>query len=259
MALFLPIMYQLLALAHANSIVALLLPAFWMLMIFDCIRNERDRQTWLWLLIFLNVPGAAIYFFMRVLPRLDVPMPSFFKRWTLKQKLWNAEAAVRNIGKSHQHVALANLLLELREWEKARDHFQQALGKEPQNTDALWGISIIEMKQKQFVEAKAHLQTLLKKDPKARYGDASLEYGKTLYELQEWDAAIAHFKTDIREWSHPEASWMLAQIQVQQGQREEARDVLDKMLFKIKSSPTFHYKRHRAVIGKAERLFKSLQ
>jgi hypothetical protein len=115
------------------------------------------------------------------------------------------------------------------------------------------------MKHKQFVEAKAHLHTLLKKDPKARYGDASLNYGKTLYELQEWDAAIAHLKTDIREWSHPEASWLLAQILMQQGQREEAREVLDHMLFKIKSSPTFHYNRHRAVIGKAERLFRSLR
>jgi hypothetical protein len=252
-------MYQLLALAHANSIVAFAMSGFWMLMIFDCIRNERDRQTWLWLLIFLNVPGAFIYFIARVLPRLNVPMFPLFKRWTLKQQLWNAEAAVRNIGKSHQHVALANLLLELREWEQAKDHFQQALAKEPLNTDALWGIAVIEMKQKQFDAAKEHLRSLLKKDPKARYGDASLHYGKVLCELQEWNAATLHLKADIKEWSHPEASLLLAQIQIQQGQRDEAREVLDQMLFKVKASPTFHYNRHRAVIHKAEKLFKTLR
>jgi hypothetical protein len=43
--------------------------AFWMLMIFDCARYEPDRQTWLWILLFINVPGAVIYFIARHLPR----------------------------------------------------------------------------------------------------------------------------------------------------------------------------------------------
>jgi hypothetical protein len=251
-------MYSLFALAHANSVLAFGFMGFWMLMIFDCVRNEPDRQTWLWLLVFLNGPGAAIYFVARVLPRLNVPMPNLFKRWTLKQKLWSAEAAVKNIGKAHQHVVYGNLLLELREWEKAQDHFQQALSKEVQNTDALWGISLIAIQQKQFGAAKDHLQKLLKKDPKAKYGDASLQYGKALFELQEWDAAAAYLKIDIQEWSHPEAAWLLAKIEIQRGQQEQARAVLDTMLFKIKSSPAFHYKRHRALIRKAERLLKTL-
>ncbi len=228
-------------------------------MIFDCVRNEPDRQTWLWLLIFLNGAGAAIYFVARVLPRLNVPTPSFLKRWPLKQKLWHAEAAVRNIGKAHQHVVFANLLLEVDELEQAKEHFRQALAKESQNTDALWGISLIELRKKQFVSAKEHLQLLLKKDSQARYGDASLQYGKTLFELQEWDEAKAHLKVDIQEWSHPEASWLLAQIQIQQGQNDQALEVLDKMLFKVRSSPSFHYNRHRALIIKTERLLKTLK
>jgi hypothetical protein len=252
-------MYQLLALAQTNPILAFAASAFWMLMIFDCVQNERDRQTWLWLLIFLNLPGALIYCIARFLPRLNVPVPNLFKRWTLKQKLWNAEASVRNIGKAHQHVTLANLLMELRETEKAKTHYQQALEKEPTNTDALWGISTLEIKQKQFSAARDRLQTLLKKDPKHKYGEASLQYGKMLFELQDWDAAAKHLKADIQEWSHPEAAWMLAQILIQKGQRDEARDILDKMIFNVTSSPTFHYKRHRAVLHKAEKLMKTLR
>jgi hypothetical protein len=252
-------MYSLLALIHSNSVLAFVFMGFWMLMIFDCVRNEPDRQSWLWLLIFLNGVGATIYFLARVLPRLNVATPSFLKRWSLKQKLWNAEAAVKNIGKAHQHVIFANLLLEVGELEQAKEHFQQALAKESQNTDALWGTSLIELKKKQFVSAKEHLQLLLKKDPKARYGDVSLQYGKTLFELQEWDEAVAHLKVDIQEWSHPEASWLLAQIQLQRGQHDQALEVLDKMLFKVRSSPTFHYNRYRALIRKTERLLKTLK
>jgi hypothetical protein len=231
---------------------------FWMLMIFDCVRHEQDRQTWLWLLIFLNVPGGLIYFVARVLPRLDLPMPNLFKRWTLNQKLWEAEAGVRNIGKAHQHIALANLRLELREWEEAKQHFQQALDKESKHTDALWGLSVIAIWQKQWPLAAEHLKALLKKDAKYKYGEASLNYGKVLFEQQDWETATAHLKADIREWSHPEASWLLAQILLQQEQRQEAKDVLDRMLFKVRASPRFHYQRHRGLIHKAERLWKTL-
>jgi hypothetical protein len=231
---------------------------FWMLMIFDCVRNEQDRQTWLWLLIFLNVPGGFIYFVARVLPRLDIPFPSLFKRWAYKQKLWNAEAAVRNIGKAHQHIALANLFIEMREWNQAKQHFQQALEKEPNHIDALWGLSVIAIQLKQWQSANEYLSALLKKDAKYKYGDASLSYGRVLFEQQYWDAAIAHLNIDIREWSHPEASWLLAQIEIRQGQRQKAKDILDQMLFKVKASPSFHYRRHRSVMRKAEKLLRTL-
>jgi hypothetical protein len=53
---------------------------FWMLMIFDCVRNEPKGSSWLWLLIMLNFPGAVIYFVSRKLPYLNLPTPSFFKQ-----------------------------------------------------------------------------------------------------------------------------------------------------------------------------------
>jgi hypothetical protein len=256
---FLPAtMYQLLALTQASPILTFAAMGFWVLMLVDCVRHEPDRQIWLWLIIFLSVPGSIIYFVVRVLPRQNVPLPSFFKRWTMKQKLWNAEAGVRNIGKAHQHITLANLLVELSDGSQAQVHFQKALELEPQNTDALWGLSLIAIQTKQLEAAKGYLQSLLQKDPSTRYGDASLQYGKVLFDLQEWEAASAHLKRDIREWSHPEASWLLAQIQVRQGALQEAREVLDQMLYKVKASPAFHYRRHRSLIGKAERMLRGL-
>lgn len=236
-----------------------LLPsAFWMLMIFDCVRNERDRQTWLWILLFLNVAGAVIYFFACWLPRSNIPTPNYFKRWTYRQQLWNAEAAVRNIGKAHQYVALGNVLTEIGTLPKAAEAYQQALEKEPKNTHALWGLATIELQTNQVASAKDHLQALLQFEPDYKRGDASLLYGKALFELKDWDAAKPHLEKDIKYWSHPEASLLLATIQKQEGDTEKSRDCLETMVAKLRASPIYHYRRHQHLVRKAEKLLKTL-
>lgn len=239
--------------------VWILLPsAFWMLMIFDCVRNEPDRQTWLWILLFLNVAGAIIYFFASYLPRSGFLQANMFKQWTLKQELWNAEAGVRNIGKPHQYVTLGNVLLDMGQVDKAAEAFQQAYEKEPNNTHALWGLAAVEMQQKQYAKAKDNLQKLTALDPDYKSGEASLLHCKALYELKDWGLAKAALKKDIQYWSHPESSLLLATIQKQEGNPQDARDCLETMMAKVKASPIYHYRRHQHIIRKAEKLLKTL-
>jgi hypothetical protein len=238
--------------------IALLTSAFWMLMIFDCLRNDPERNTWIWILIFLHFPGAVIYFLIRRLPQLNLPVPNYFRRWMMRDKLWTAEAAVRNIGKSHQYVNLGNVLLEMGDSEKAEEAFTQALDKEPKNTHALWGCAYLEMRQRKFDAARAHLETLLKLEADYKCGEASLLYGKALFELPDWEAAKIYLEKDIKHWSHPEASIMLATIQTQEGNSSAARNCLENMLAKVRSSPTYHYRRHQRSIKKAEKLLKTL-
>jgi len=227
-------------------------------MIFDCVRNEPDRQTWLWILLFLNVAGATIYFFACYLPRSGFLRANLFKRWTLKQDLWNAEAGVRNIGKPHQYVTLGNVLSEMGQMEKAAEAFQQAYEKEPKNTHALWGLACIEMQRKQYFKANDYLQQLIRLEPDYKSGEASLLQGKVLYELQDWELAQKHLEEDIRYWSHPESSLLLAIIQKQEGNVEKARDSLETMIAKVKAAPIYHYRRHQHIVRKAEKLLKTL-
>jgi hypothetical protein len=231
---------------------------FWMLMIFDCVRNERDRQTWLWILLFLNVLGAVIYFFACWLPRANLPIPTYFKGWTHRQQLWNAESAVRNIGKAHQYVTLGNVLLEMGRYEPAQRAFQTALEKEPKNPNALWGCTVTALKFQQLTAAKEHLQHLLKLEPDHKMGEASLAYGKVLFELQDWEAAQKYLEQDIKRWSHPESALLLATIYNQNGDVQSARDRLETMIANVRSAPVYHYRRHQHILRRAERLLKSL-
>ena len=242
---------------HYMEVAAFFTMGFWMLMIFDCVRNETDR-SWLWILIVLNVPGAVLYFVVRRMPQLNVPMPNYCKRWTLRQTLLNAEAAVHNLGKAHQYVVLGNVLMEMGQMDKAAEAYQQALQKEPQEVHALWGAAAVAAQKHQWSQAQTHLKTVLKLEPEYKRGDASLLYGKVLFELGDRDAALSHLTADVQYWSHPEAALLLAMLQSEQGDQAQARDTLATMLAKLRACPTFYYKQHRHLAKKGRKVTQNL-
>jgi len=231
---------------------------FWVWMIYDCLQHERDRQTWLWILIFLNVIGAFLYFITRWMPRTQLPAPSFAKRWTRRNALWQAEAEAKNINKAHQYIKLGDLLYEIGDRTQAMAAYQQALDKEPENPQALWGATCIAIDQKNLATAKNYLQTLLKVKPDFMYGDGSLLYGRVLFELSDIAAAQLHLEQHLKFWSNPEAYLILAKIQQQQGNPQASRELLETMIVKVKSSIPFQYRKNQGFIRQGERLLKAL-
>lgn len=239
--------------------IAFVTTGFWMLMIFDCVRNEPKGSSWLWLLIMLNFPGAVIYFVARKLPYLNIPIPNFFKRWTMKDALWSAEAGVRNIGKSHQYVTLGNVLTEMGKSDLALECYREALIREQDNSHALWHCAEIEIQQKKFALALEHLHTLLVKEPDYKRGGVSLQYGKTLYALAQWLPAKAHLQKDIKQWGHSESFLLLAKISVDCDlDPTTALDYLETMLARLKASPKYNYRRNQHIIREAEKMRRTL-
>lgn len=231
---------------------------FWLLMIYDCVRNDPQKNQWLYLLIFLNFPGAVIYFLVRRLPQIDLPLPRYFARWTQRRELWMAEADARNIGKAHQYAVLGNLLCDMGIFDRAEVAYNTALEKEPKNIQALWGAAFIDMQNKKFTNAKEHLENLLKLEPEYKYGEASLAYGKVLVELQEKEAAKIHLQKHIKQWGHPEAYIMLATILSEEGDRSSACGHLETMIARVRGSSYYHYKRNRHWVTKGKKLLKIL-
>ncbi|MCG8364079.1 MAG: tetratricopeptide repeat protein [Pseudanabaenales cyanobacterium] len=237
----------------------LLATAFWLWMIYDCVQNERDRNIWLWLLIFLNVMGALVYFVARWLPRSSVPIPASLGRWTKRDELWQAEAAAKNIGKASQYIKLGNILHQIGDLDQAANAYQQALEKEPENLDALWGAGCVEMDRKNLPAAREHLQTLVRVKPEFKYGDASVIYGRVLYELGDLEAAKAHLEEHFKNWGRPEAYVLMAKVQQQQGNISAAREALETMIIKVKGAPSYHYRQNRHFVSQGQRMLRALE
>ncbi len=241
-----------------SQIILLLPTIFWLWMIYECVRNDPERHIWLWILIFLNFPGALIYFVVRKLPQMNVNTPINIKRWTYQSRLWNAEAAAMNIGKAYQYEVLGNLYLETEQWDKAADAYNTTLEKEPSNIQALWGLASIKVRKKDFEAAKEHLGAILKLDPEYKYGEASLLYIKTILSLKEIDQAKNLLQEHIHTWRKAEAYLMMAKIQAEQGEVEEARTNLETMLRNLRCAPEYQYKQNRHLVRQAKNLLKAL-
>ncbi len=245
-------------LAGPGGIFILVGQAFWLWMLIDCMKSEGPRSEWRYVLFFGNIAGALAYFVVRWLPNNPVALPGFMRRWTHGQKLWNAKAATRNIGNAHQYAILGDVQWEMRDTQAAQQAYQTALEKDPKHTNALWGMAQVALHNQEFATAKTHLAALLKLDPEARFGEASLLYGKAQFELKEWEAVRPHLEYDIRHWSHPESSLMLATILVQAGELDAARDRLETMLARVEASPIYHHRKHQTTLRKARKMLKAM-
>ncbi len=237
----------------------LFLLIFWFVMLYDCIKNEPQRTTWLFILILFYIPGAIIYFLVRKLPYINSPFGNYVKRWTNNNKLWMAEAEAKNIGKAYQYIKLGNVYLDMMMFEKAEKAFITALEKEENNLEGLWGLVQIQMGKKDFNSAKKNLDKIVNKQADYKYGEASLALAQTLVELGEIDRAKFRLQEHLRSWGHPEAYIMIANILSKEGDSAEARRLLETMLSRIRGTPYYHYRKNHSLIIQAEKMVRKLR
>ncbi|MFZ9738353.1 MAG: tetratricopeptide repeat protein [Prochlorotrichaceae cyanobacterium] len=238
--------------------IGLLFTAFWLWMIYDCVQHERDR-TWLWLLIFLNIMGAVLYFIARYWPRTQGGRGGgMFGGSRLRDQLWQAEAEAKNIGKAHQFIKLGDILSQMNDRERAATAYAQALEKEPRNAKALWGAASIALQTQDWATAQGHLAVLVQVEPDFLYGDASVAYAQVLASQEQWDQAIDHLQQHFKRWSHPEAYLILAQVHQKKGDREAAKEAIETMIVKVKSSPPYHYRKNQRYVKQGEKLLRTL-
>jgi hypothetical protein len=239
--------------------LALLGFLFWVWMIYDCVTNEPDRHNWLWILFILNIVGGLLYFFAKARHRMNLGLPSHLNPWQLRRKLWAAEADAVNIGKAHQYTVLGDILFDARQFDRARQAYSTALEKEPNHAKALWGMGLLEIQAKNFDSAQTHLQLLIQEKPDFNYGDAALVYGQTLLEVGQLEQAQQHLAEHIRHWGNPPGYLLLAQVYEKQGDIAGARELLEKLIIKVKGSPPYAYKRNKHHLSQAQKRLKALR
>lgn len=239
------------------SLPTLVYTAFWVWMLIECVQNDPQRDVWMWILIFIPCPGAVVYFFVRR-SHLHFSLPAFGGRVTRRRELRLAEAEARNIGNAYYFVQWGDLLLETRQYPKAAEAYERALSQEPRNEEALWGAAQAEVLLKRLRKAKEHLETLLAVDPKFKFGEPSIAYGRTLVGLGELDAARKHMEKHVQSWPHAQGKILLASVLARTGDGDRARSLCGDALEEIRFSPDFNRQRSRALRREAGKVLRNL-
>ena len=231
---------------------------FWIWMLYHCYRTEPDRQFWIWILIIAQPIGPFAYFLLRYLPTLEFPNPTFLRRWTRGRELTRLETAAQQIGNPHQFIQWGNALREVGLFDRADEAYAQALKKDSQNIQALWGAAQVAATQKRYPELRSLTRQVLDKDPQYKFGDVSLAHGRALKELGEVDAARSHLEQHVKRWRHPEAMYLLAEMCANQGLTKEARDYLLALIQDINGSPSGIARKHGRWKSRAKQLLRKL-
>ena len=231
---------------------------FWIWMLFHCYRTEPDRQFWIWILIIAQPIGAFAYFVLRYLPTKEFPTPPFLRKWTRRRELTRLETAAQQIGNPHQFIQWGNALREVGLLEQADQAYVQALKKDSQNIQALWGAAQVAASQKRYSELCTLTRQVLDEDPQYKFGDVSLLHGRALKEIGEVDAARNHLEQHVKRWRHPEALFLLAEMYAVQGKRKEARDNLLALIQDINGSPIGIARRHGRWKSRAKQLLRKV-
>ena len=232
--------------------------AFWLWMVWHCLRTEPDRFLWLWVLFVVQGVGPVLYFVLRYLPSIELRPPSFLRRWTRGRELARLETAAVQIGNPHQFIQWGDKLREVGRYDEAGNAYDRALTKDALNLQALWGAAQVATIRKQHERTRDLTRQILDKDPQYKFGDVSLMHGKALVELGERDAAARHFELHIKRWRHPEAVYVLAKLLADQGHTQTARKHLQSLLHDINGSPAAIARKHGRWKSRAKQLLRKL-
>ncbi|MBS0203174.1 MAG: tetratricopeptide repeat protein [Planctomycetes bacterium] len=240
------------------SLLWLVYTGFWFWMLVHCLRSEPDRFFWLWVMIIVPGVGPIVYFVVRYLPASDHQVPGFLRRWTRGRELSRLETAAVQIGNPHQFILWGDALRDVGQLDQAASAYDRALAKEPQNLPALWGAAQVAALQKRPADVRRWTRQILDKDPKYKFGDVSLAYGKSVLQLGDVSAATEHFEQHIQNWRNPEAVYLLATLYADQGKTQGARKHLQALMHDINGSPAAIARRSGRWKSRARQLLRKL-
>lgn len=232
--------------------------AIWLYLIWYCVTRDPERGIFLWLLIFLPVAGPVLYFFLRWLPQQRMRPPKFLRGLGRGRELRRLETAARQIGNAHQFVQWGDALRETGRDEQAAYAYAQALERESENIQALWGAGRMNLKAEEYDEAESRFRCVLEMDPEYKFGDVSLALGKALAGSGRTEEAKQQLEEHVSRWRHPEAMYLLAGLESESGSSEQARKYLEELIMDVESSPKDIARRHRVWRSRARRMLGRL-
>lgn len=241
-----------------SSIFWLVSVSFTVWMLIYCLKNDPDRYLWMWVILFFPSLGPLLYFFIRYLPTKSFRSSPVFRRFARGKELKQLEWKCRQIGNAHQWVAYGEALKEVGKWDDADKAFQEAVTREGTSLPARWGAAQVAHRNERLEDAREHLEFLLQQDERYKFGDPSLLLGKTLMALGDNSAAKKTLEQHVTAHRTPEAVYLFATLQAEDGETEEARKTLVSLIDDLENAPRAIVRKSMFWRSRAKQLLKRL-
>jgi len=220
-------------------------------------KRGGGNYYWIFLILFLPTIGPIVYIIVEVLPELRAGQAS--SGWLAKRKrIRELEAVVLDNPSAGNLEELADLLLQEKNYARAREFFDRAISSRTDLPDPFYGRALCSLELGEVQKAIADLEKVLAMDRRHDYGRAmgllAAAYGQT----GQPERAEQLFREVLTNSTLSETQYRFAEFLARQGKPEEAHDWAQRVVSKKATLSGPLRRREIRWIHQSEALLKQL-
>ncbi len=218
--------------------------------------RRRPDNYWIWIIIFFGPIGALVYIFVEMGPDLGFLGGNSWRGFSRRNRIRTLEATVFENPSAGNYEELGDLLLDDKQYARARDCFDKALQQRTDSIDPFYrrGIAAFELGDAQA--ALPDLERVLKSDPKYDYARIRLYYARALAAAGRDSEALQAFG---QVSNTTEALCYAADYYAGHERTVEAKEMLDTIAARKRTMPSYQKRRERPFLRRAAALRRRLQ
>ncbi len=219
--------------------------------------RRRPDGYWLFVILFLGLPGALIYFVVEVLPDAGLLRQSF-KVFPRRKRIRELEAAILDNPSAGNYEELADLYSEEGQYARARQCYDKSISVRTDSLDPFYRRGIAEMELGDFAAAVTDLERVVLNDPQYDFHRAIGLLAHAYANTGQPEKALSLFQQATKISTLSETYYNYATFLASQGRNVEAREWTRKILAKKPTMPGYLRRRERPWFRKANGLLRRL-
>lgn len=219
--------------------------------------RARPEFYWLWIIILFGPLGSAIYFFVEVLPGMRWKLPAI-ERLERRRRKRHLERVVADSPTQESLSQLARICAIEGEQERAIELYGEAIQRDPQDPESLFGRGQARLAVGRAAEAIADLKTVVEQEPAHAFYRAAVALAEA-YEASGQDAkAEESYRSILGRTTVSAAYYGYARLLAKRGEKDDARKQLQSILDKQPGLPRYLRRQERRWVRKAKAMLKEL-
>lgn len=219
--------------------------------------RRRPEYYWYYIILFGGVIGAAVYIVAEVIPDTQL-LGDFFKGFGRRSRIQQLEGAIENNPSAGNYEDLADLLLDQKEYVRARACYDKAIAARADSIDAFYRRGLCSLALNDIPRAIEDLERVCQKDSRYDHDRAAGLLGHAYALNGQAEYAEAWFAQATRMSNLLETHYNYACFLKQQGRATEAREAAETILKRKSGMPRYLQRLERPWFRKASALLKTV-
>jgi len=219
--------------------------------------RRRPDTYWLYIILIGGSLGALAYIAVEVLPDMGLLRESV-KVFPRRRRIHELEAIVMDNPSAGNYEELADLYLDEKKYQRARDCYNKSISTRTDSPDPFYRRGIAELELKDFPAAVPDLERVVSKDASYDFHRAAGLLAHAYAKTGQPEKADTLFRQALQISTLSETYLNYADFLASQGRTAEAREWTKKVLAKKPTLPRYLKRRERPWFRRAKGLLRQL-